>query len=798
MNPPALSSCRRHLNIALLAVCLLSYPLVLCAADSLPDISKRIAERQAAIESAISGGSAKETSQGLLESSSGADQATQDLVQAENRDRRAVFSTLAAKYKESPSKIAAQFSQMAGRRSSSPLSTLPASTPPPGGAQSPDGTASPSVAPTPDGKLLPAPVPDVSPVQAQKKSGTSIPLKIITRPFSSILADASESASVVQSNIPAFTVFYVYDQQPGWLQVGKTKNGGAFGWIREKDAILWKQNLVMEFTHPTNRMPVMFFKNKDDLKRIALENSAVRSGEAESLLSQIKSKSIPDLFPIEAMEPNRATDSRTKFYMLPITDFETIQIDARDGRLLKVAGATQDRKNVNLPTAVQTPPTSAAAKTALLDVVFVMDCSSSMKPLVDGTMQTVRGLVSKLASDPDTNSAMNLGFWGYRDSAPDQDFGGSPVKNFTPTLQPAQQFLQTLSGVEVSSNSAGDYAEDVFGGVKAAMTETRWRPNSIRVVILVGDASAHPPGHAKNSSKMGDSQLRALADEQNIYLASFYIERQSSLAASDRQIAERQFQKLAQNRNAVGGKADFSVIQERDGLASFSAMMDSLASTLSSQISDVRKGTFTPSPPTVPASAGGSSRDAGAKMASNMFSGAFVDWLARQKDTAVAPPGDIESWVVDRDLKDPAIQPMEVKVMLQKNELDALAKVLDNIITAGVKGQVTGENFFQALQSAAASAVSSPDQIRNARNLAATGLLPDFLADLPYKSRLMIMDSATWNSMSVDSQSEILEQVQAKRKFYEETLKDASLWQAFNPDDSEDQKVAPIPLEQLP
>ena len=111
---------------------------------------------------------------------------------------------------------------------------------------------------------------------------------------------------------------------------------------------------------------------------------------------------------------------------------------------------------------------------------------------------------------------------------------------------------------------------------------------------------------------------------------------------------------------------------------------------------------------------------------------------------------------------------------------------------------MTGQNFFEALQSAAASAVSSPDQIRNARNLAATGLLPDFLADLPYKSRLMIMDPATWNSMSVDTVNEILETIQAKRKFYEETLKDANQWQALNPDDSEDQKVAPVPLEQLP
>jgi hypothetical protein len=141
---------------------------------------------------------------------------------------------------------------------------------------------------------------------------------------------------------------------------------------------------------------------------------------------------------------------------------------------------------------------------------------------------------------------------------------------------------------------------------------------------------------------------------------------------------------------------------------------------------------------------------------------------------------------------------MDVVVLLRKNEVDSMAKVLDSVVTAGVRGQVTGQDFFQALQSVAASAVSSPDQIRNARNLAATGLLPEFLEGLPYESRLMKMDPATWNSLSIDSQNEILEQVRAKITFYENTLRDTSRWVAFNAGDDEDDKVAGVPLEQLP
>jgi hypothetical protein len=215
------------------------------------------------------------------------------------------------------------------------------------------------------------------------------------------------------------------------------------------------------------------------------------------------------------------------------------------------------------------------------------------------------------------------------------------------------------------------------------------------------------------------------------------------------------------------------------------------------QLSLVRSGQAPTAQPSAP-KPGESLQDAAVRMANNMFSGAYVDWLARQKDTAQTPPGNVQSWVVDRDLKDPAQRPMDVVVLLRKNEVDSMAKVLDSVVTAGVRGQVTGQDFFQALQSVAASAVSSPDQIRNARNLAATGLLPEFLEGLPYESRLMKMDPATWNSLSIDSQNEILEQVRAKITFYENTLRDTSRWVAFNAGDDEDDKVAGVPLEQLP
>ena len=399
-------------------------------------------------------------------------------------------------------------------------------------SSSPTSSLSSSTPSTSDAiTILSTPVPDASRVQSPKKLGAATQLKILTRECASILVAPSETATVLQTSTTPFSIFYVYSQQPGWLQVGKTKRGDPFGWIREKDAIFWKGNLVMEFTHPSNRIPVLFFKNKDDIKRIALEPSKVRSAKADLILSQIKSNNISDSFPVDAVERGRPTGKGMTFGIFPITGFEEIQIDGRDGRLLKLAVRIQD------------PPAE------------------------------------------DTN---------------------------------------------------------------------------------------------------------------------------------------------------------------------------------------------------------------------NLFNGASVDWLPHPSASVVSPPSDTELWVVDRDLKNPGIFPMKVKVMLQKDDLDALVRVLEYIVTAGVRGQVTGQRLFEELQSAVASAITSPDQIHNAMNLAVTGLLPDFLADLPYKSRLMVMDPATWNAMSVDCQCLMLEQVQEKIKCCEAILKDPQLWHSFNPDDPDGKTVAFLSLDQLP
>ena len=149
-------------------------------------------------------------------------------------------------------------------------------------------------------------------------------------------------------------------------------------------------------------------------------------------------------------------------------------------------------------------------------------------------------------------------------------------------------------------------------------------------------------------------------------------------------------------------------------------------------------------------------------------------------------------------LLDPAVQSMEVRLLINKRQLDSLTVVLNDVMAAGRRGQIGGEDFFSALQATAATAAREPDQIRNAKTMAQTGLIPEFLQGLPYTSRLMDMTNELWASWGVDEQDEFLNDLEAKVDSYRAIHDRPEAWIALNQGDDPDDHVHPVSLELLP
>jgi len=118
-----------------------------------------------------------------------------------------------------------------------------------------------------------------------------------------------------------------------------------------------------------------------------------------------------------------------------------------------------------------------------LDLVFVLDTTGSMGPLLQAAREQMTTLLSSLAGE----ASLRVGFVEYRDHPP-QDTLLTRVHDFSPDLRVAQKAVDGFS-----AQGGGDGPEAVFDGVVAA-TEMNWRRHARRLIVLIGDAPPHGVG----------------------------------------------------------------------------------------------------------------------------------------------------------------------------------------------------------------------------------------------------------------------------------------------------------------
>lgn len=253
------------------------------------------------------------------------------------------------------------------------------------------------------------------PVTIEGKS--ILPLRILTRPFSNIYIQKDTSGATIQENVPAFQPFFVYtrpssedlESQKGWYEVGQNNRGGVLGWMRTKDVFEWKQTMCLAFTHPEGRSPVLMFANHGPLVDLTMAGEKDRTKAVEKLYGTIDSGQIPEGFPIRSIEPKRAVDISTQFYLLPILAFEELEIGGREGRLLQLAAATASGPDARVATdisqnrnyRIEATMDSAQADKKLysrmeMDVVFVSDTTVSMRPYIKATLDVIKQVAKNL------------------------------------------------------------------------------------------------------------------------------------------------------------------------------------------------------------------------------------------------------------------------------------------------------------------------------------------------------------------------------------------------------------------
>ncbi len=677
-----------------------------------------------------------------------------------------------------------------------------------------------------------------------------LPLRVLSKPFATIYKARDDKGAIVEENVPAFRSFYVYtrpsasDMELGnaWYEVGSDNRGNVVGWMKQDDVFAWKQALCLVYTHPLGRQPVLMFESRKFSRDLVEKPQAGRKAAAQQLYAAIESGKIDNNFPVVSVEPKKAVDITREFYLLPILEHENIEIDNREGRLLKLAAVTNagvaareksdirtNKEYLSLANEGSTRTKAEQVKNIKVDLVWVIDTTASMQSYIDKTLEVVQEISQTIGNDEQVKNAVKFGVWGYRDSAGEIKGLEYTTRNYTPELQGIDTFLPELAKVKAVNVSSHGYDEDMFSGVTDAIDKTRWTEGAMHFIILVGDAPSHTAGHKWNISGQNENSLHSLALDRKIYVSAIHLK--DPRAEKFHELAETQMRTLATNPGAAK-EAYYSM--DSSDLEQFKQTSAHVSSEISGTIKNIfagiadKKSDSPEQQAAVTAAAakeekkqpGGepvvndflspeeeaaevdlgavlpSSDDVANDAAAQMVKAAVVQWLGSQNGAKA--PRDITAWAVDKDFIDPSISSMEVRLLLTKRQLDTLYQLLTGVLAAGQQGQISGEDFFDALQSTAATAARDPELLKKAKNMAAAGLVPEFLEGLPYHSQLMDMSNELWSSWSVDEQSDFLNNLEAIIEAYKTIHDSPEGWILLNPGDDPDMAVYPLALDLLP
>jgi hypothetical protein len=617
-------------------------------------------------------------------------------------------------------------------------------------------------------------------------------LRVLAQPHAIIYKEPDTAQGIVAADVPAFQAYYVYTRpqvkatgtsSTGWYEVGSDNRGTVLGWMRADDVLEWQQNMTLAFTNPAGRKPVLMFENREALLDLIRAPSTQRKQRTEGLYAIIDSaKKLPPDFPVRTVEPQQSIDLRKQFYLLPILESANVEFDGYEARLLKVkvAATVFTGEGERDPSLMKTD----MSKKIDIDIVFVMDTTANTQPMIDATLAAVGDIarVITYTKDATISQSVRFGLWGYRDS-PDIPGIDYLTKNFTPTLQPVADFVQTLQGVREATVGSQGFEEDMFSGVTDAMTKTAWTPNALRFLVLAADAPSHAPGDpqypAWNYSGQDEKTLRRYATDNGIWIAALHAREPAPRLERFHALAEKQLRTLATNPGAKDAtQAAYWTVNEWDPNA-FAQVVRELAGTLVEMIAEAKKGPL-------------SMADA----ARNVSQAGLVQFLGREMETQA--PRDVIAWVVDKDLLNPALVSLEPRVLINRRDLDEFRKVLQEVMVGGRRAFGPGGGlFFTALQTTVAL-VARGYQSRMRQWGGMVDLVPEFLQGLPYKSELMALSYNQWNSWSLDQHDEFLQGIEAKIHLYQTILDASDQWIQLHAGDTPEQWVYPLALDALP
>lgn len=611
---------------------------------------------------------------------------------------------------------------------------------------------------------------------------TTLYQRVILRPGATL--SARPEASAPSRPTPGFGIFYVYARQgsgpEAWLEIGPAQDGETVGWVQAARAVDWKQTMVLAFNNPAGRDRAMFFRDAAAPRRLWLDT---RGGAAEAARLRQAAASGQE-GPVIALEPETFVDITRQFYLLPILSAEVVQNERlQESRLLEVISAPAQPQR-------PPPPDLDALRNYKGAVVFVVDTTISMGPYIDRTREALKRVMERIR-DTAVRDNFRFGMVAFRDN-----MGGDPRLEYVTRLVAAPDFraapdalLGQLARVEEAKASNADFDEDSLAGIKLALDEVPWQEFGGRFIILITDAGAREANDPRGQTRLGPAEIRALAATEAKQVAIYALHLRTPEGRADHAKAERQYRELTRF-----GAADSLYYPIPEGnLAQFGETVDRLTDALLAQVAQaVGRPVGGIRPPQT------ETERRIAQQAEVVGTAMRLSYLGRTRQQAA--PDLVRSYVLDQDLDpadpQPARRPLDVRVLLTRNQLSDLAATMRNITQAADAGRLAPETFFQRVRGATAATTRDPRRMAEFQRLG--DAFNEVLQDLPYTSKIMEVTQEEWRSLTGGGRAEIRNELDTKIRMYEEFNRQPSLWVSFDGGRNPGEAMYPVPIDALP
>jgi serine/threonine-protein kinase PpkA len=606
--------------------------------------------------------------------------------------------------------------------------------------------------------------------------------RVILRPGARL--SPRPDATATSQPTPGFGVFYVYARQgsgaDAWLEIGAAQDGRTQGWVRAERAMDWKQTMVLAFNNPAGRDRAIFFRDAETPRALWLNT---RGGAAEAARLREAANSNAE-GPVIALEPETFIDITRQFYLLPILSAQRVENEsAQEARLLEVVSAP-----------AQAAPPPPADPDALRNyrgaVVFVVDTTISMGPYIERTREALKRVVDRIR-DTAVRDNFRFGMVAFRDH-----MGGNPRLEYVTRMvslpelgEASDAILPRLSQLAEARESNEGFDEDSLAGIKLALDDVAWQQYGGRFIILVTDAGARDAKDPRSQTQMGPEELRQLAQSEAKQVAIYAIHLKTPEGRNNHARAERQYRELT--RFGAAGELYYPI--NEGNLNQFGQTVDALTDALLAQVAAaVGRPIAGIRPPQ------GAAERRISEQAEIVGTAMRLSYLGRERQQTA--PDVVRSFVLDQELNPadprPEKRPLDVRVLLTRNQLSDLANTLRSIIQAQAAARLSPETFFERVRGAAAAAARDPRRMAEFQRLG--GAFGEFLQDLPYQSQIMEFTQEEWNNMGAGRRTEIVNALEAKLRLYEEFNRQPSLWVSFDGGRDAGEAMYPVPIDALP